>query len=826
MTGPIAVPVQPGAVRRRFIGGVLASAVALALGVAAAWPIYQTPWLWVVAAASLGLGTLIIWARERWRLAFPIASAMILVALAVSIVPVAVPQALSSGLIRGLGDGLAAVALGWKQLLTLSLPVGTYQTVLVPAFVVMFGTVLITLTFASRSGRWPVLAAIPMLAPVAFGTVFGASAVSAPLQAGPLTIAAPRELGLWLAVALLGAIWVAWTSGAERRAALRLGRSESDAPVARGRVTRGLIASAAVVIALGLGALIAPGLDAGARAVARDSIDPEIVVRDRPSPLASYRASKTDDGIDQELFAVSSDGARPEHFRLAVLDAYEGVDFHVSDDASGRFTRFPSGESLAEPSQVTVEIAGGYQDIWAPTAKLGAPPIFRGPRAAELADGFYVNRDTGGAIAVPSSTAATTPGLADGDMYTAPMETREAQGTPELSGTSTPLIDLETVPELARWIERQNVSADGAGLVTLIERLRARGYLSHSLSDVDGKPVWLQRLSEELGTRFEPSSGGHSLARIEALFSELNVQQEAAGEDASEKMLVAGIGDDEQFATAAALLARALGFESRVVVGVRLGDGVPGVPACADMCTGENLAAWIEVQDASGSWVPMDVTPQAEQHPQRLEQGEQLPEFPTTPEERDAREVDPPIGLGEQADSTEAEDEVQGAAWLWPLLRVAGLSVAGAGLLFLPFIFLPIAKRRRAKSRKGEPNPELRALGAWEEYVDRATDAGIDLPQRASRGAMAEAIGGPSAVAIATTVDRAVFSPYGIDDAQADGVWSAVEMDTRERAASRTRWQRIRAAYGLRSYGLRSGRRRALSGGRANDTRTLGRSAQ
>ena len=826
MTGPITVPAQPGAIRRRFIGGVLASALALALGVAAAWPIYQTPWLWVVAAASLGLGTLIVWARERWRLAFPIASAMILVALVLSIVPVAVPQALSSGLIRGLGDGLAAVALGWKQLLTLTLPVGTYQTVLVPAYVVMFGAVLIALTLASRPGRWPVVAAIPLLAPVAFGTVFGASAVSAPLECGRLTIAAPRELGLRLAAAMLGAMWVAWTSGAERRAALRLGRSESDAPVTRGRVTRGLVASAAVVIALGLGALIAPGLDAGARAVARDSIDPEIVVRDRPSPLASYRASKTDDGIDQELFAVSSDGALPEHFRLAVLDAYEGVDFHVSDDAAGRFTRFPSGDALDEPSRVTVEIADGYQDIWAPTAKLGAPPTFRGPRAAELADGFYVNRGTGGAIAVPSSTAATAPGLSEGDAYTAPMETREAEGTPDLPSAATPLIDLETLPELARWIERQDVSADGAGLATLIERLRARGYLSHSLSDVDGKPVWLQRLSEELGTRFEPSSGGHSLARIEALFAELNVQEEAAGEDASEKMLVAGIGDDEQFATAAALLARALGFESRVVVGVRLGDGVPGVPACAEMCTGENLAAWIEVEDASGSWVPMDVTPQAEQHPQRLEQGEQLPEFPTTPEERDAREVDPPIGLGEQADATEPEDDVQGANWLWPALRIVGLSAAGVGLLLLPFLFLPIAKRRRAKSRKSEPNPELRALGAWEEYLDRAADAGVDVPQSASRGAVAEAIGGPSAALIATTVDRAVFSPYGIDDAQANGVWSAVEMDTRERAVSRTRWQRIRAAYGLRSYGLRVRRRRATSGGSANDTRTLGRSAQ
>ena len=826
MTGPIAVPLQPGAVRRRFAGAVWASALALVLGVAAAWPIYRSPWLGVVAGAALVLGTLIVWARERWRLSFPIVAAVILGTLVISIVPVAVPQALSNGLMRGLGDGLAAVALGWKQLLTLSLPVGTYQTVLVPAYVVMLATVLLALTLAARPGRWASLAALPLLAPVAFGTVFGASAVSAPLHLGPLVITAPRELALWLAAGVLGAIWVAWTSGAERRTALRLGRSESDAPISRGRVTRGLTAAATIVIALALGALVAPALDANARAVARDAVDPEIVVRDRPSPLAAYRASKTDDAIDAELFSVSSDGELPQHFRLAVLDAYAGVDFHVSADAAGRFTRFPSGDALVDPSRVTVEIADGYQDIWAPASQLGAPPSFDGPRAAELADGFYVNRGTGSAIAVPSSSAETAPGLSDGDRYTAPMETREPADAPGSPAADAPLIDLDTVPELARWIERQGVSADGAGLATLIERLRARGYLSHSLSDAGGQPVWLQRLAEEYGTRFEPSSGGHSLARLEALFAELNVQQEAAGERATDAMLVAAIGDDEQFAAAAALIARALGYDSRAVVGVRLVEGVPGVPACVDVCTGEHLAAWIEVRDATGEWFPIDVSPQAEQHPQRLEQGEQLPEFPTTPEERDAREVDPPIGLGEQADSTETEDEVDAAAWLWPTLRVAGLAVAGIGLVILPFLFLPVAKRRRAASRQAEPVPELRALGAWEEYVDRARDAGIDVPAGASRGRVAAAIGGPGAAPIAAIVDRAVFSPRGIDDAEADGVWSAVEQDSRARAAAQTRWQRLRAAYALRSYGLRIGARRSRLRENTTETGTWGRAAQ
>ncbi|WP_244301165.1 DUF3488 domain-containing protein [Leucobacter insecticola] len=589
----------------RMLGAGIAAAIALTIGVFAAWPIYVTPWLWVLAGAALVAGSLLAWARERWRLRWIITTALFLALLVLTIVPVAVPQSLQSGVLRGLLDGLAAVALGWKQLLTLSLPVGTYQTVLVPAYLVMLLTVVLTFVLAARPGRWASLAALPLLAPVAFGTVFGASAVSAPFRLGPVTITAPRELALWLAAGALGACWVTWTAGAQRRAALKLGRAESSAG-SGGRFVRSLLAAATVVVALGAGALVAPALDAGTRAVPRDSVDPEIVVRDRPSPLASYRASKTDDAIDVPLFTVSSSGGLPQHLRLAVLDAYEGIDFHVSEDAAGRFSRFPSGEALSKPSTVTVEVAEGYQDIWAPSAILGAPPSFGGPRAAELADSFYVNRETGAAIAVPGGAADRSLGLREGDRYTAPMETRELSADLGTSGAA--LIDLETTPEMARWIERQGVAADGQGLVTLIERLRARGYLSHALDDSGGEPQWLQRLSEKYGTSFEASSGGHSLARIETLFSQLNTQQQAAGEDASDAVLVAGVGDDEQFATAAALLARALGFESRVVVGVRFGEGVAGVPGCEDVCTGENLSAWIEVQAESGSWVPIDVT--------------------------------------------------------------------------------------------------------------------------------------------------------------------------------------------------------------------------
>src|SRR5690606_20541805 len=104
------------------------------------------------------------------------------------------------------------------------LPVGDYQTMLVPAYLVFLATAFAVTAIALRAGRLAPLAVIPLALPVAFGTVFGSSELSAPLRLGPVTVQAPREVGLWIAAGLLGTAWVWWTAGAERRAALRRGR--------------------------------------------------------------------------------------------------------------------------------------------------------------------------------------------------------------------------------------------------------------------------------------------------------------------------------------------------------------------------------------------------------------------------------------------------------------------------------------------------------------------------------------------------------------------------------------------------------------------------
>ncbi|MGR4009564.1 DUF3488 domain-containing protein [Leucobacter sp. 1207-22] len=789
----------------------VAGAIGLSLGVASAWPIYETSWLGIVALSAFVFAGILGLVRERFGLRTPVYLALAVVTFVVTLVPVARPQSFTQGLLAGLVDGLSAIVLGWKQLLTLSLPVGSYQSVLVPAYVVFFVSMLAVMRIGFMRPRLAGFAVVPMLMPLAFGTVFGSSAVSAPVDLGMMTLVAPREISLWVLGAVASALWILWVTGAERRAALRLGRQQAADSVTRtsssrllaGRGGRLFFGAVTVILAFGIAAVAVQTVDAGARAVPRDAVAPEIVVRKQSSPLSTYRAAKQDEAIDAPLFSVesaSADGALPDRLRIAVLDEYHGVDFHVGSGEAGRFARLPSGKANADDPVVRVRIDDAYTAIWLPTAGLSEPPSFTGARRADLADALYVNQNTGTAIVVPDGS-----GLQGGDGFTSHMQRTSNTDVSKLPAQRSSLVDLETMPELDAWLKRQNQSATGEGLTELIERLRARGYLSHSVSPsesgADGVPAkWLTRLSESYGTSFKPSLGGHSQTRVESLFAELNSQEIAAGENADPAALVAGVGDDEQFAAAAALIARALGYESRVVVGVRLNESdVQGVPACEGQCTGENLAAWIEVRGADGNWAVIDVTPQLSMLPQLIEQGEQLPEFPTAAEQRDAHEVDPPIGTTDQNESDDSRTEEASNSWLWPIVQGIGLFAGGLACIAVPVLFLPFAKRFRARKRRAEAVPELRALGAWAELVDRERDAGFDIDERHTRPRIAAEIGHPAVIWAASQVDRAVFSSAGIDSETADWIWKAVETHTEERRENLSKRERLKEAFALHS---------------------------
>src|SRR5699024_847483 len=134
--------------------------------------------------------------------------------------------------------------------------------------------------------------------------------------------------------------------------------------------------------------------------------------------------------------------------------------------------------------------------------------------------------------------------------------------------TGSSLPEAAIAERLEDWIEIQEVTSDGSGLLELSERLRERGYLSHALEVSDtSPPAWVRDLG---AYSFESSRAGHSTDRINDLFTGLIERQEEVPETADETLLVGAVGDDEQFAVAINLIADYLGFESRIVLGTYL----------------------------------------------------------------------------------------------------------------------------------------------------------------------------------------------------------------------------------------------------------------
>ncbi|NKF31419.1 hypothetical protein HER21_33820, partial [Pseudomonas sp. BGM005] len=143
------------------------------------------------------------------------------------------------------------------------------------------------------------------------------------------------------------------------------------------------------------------------------------------------------------------------------------------------------------------------------------------------------------------------------------------------------------------------------------------------------------------------------------------------------------------------------GLESRVVIGARLRGAaeVPGIPACAEVCTGENMSAWVEVRASGGEWTPVDTTPQYAMLPSSIKEGEQLPEHPTVPEQPRSEALDPPQAQSDSNDDAPPLDEPQSAVLsvLLPVLRGVGIGLLAVALLLLPVVVLLLAKRQRAR---------------------------------------------------------------------------------------------------------------------------------
>lgn len=729
-----------------------------AIAATALWPIYRSTALVVLVVVALAVGSLIVIlsAEFRWP-SIAVLLATVGAFLAVG-VPLAVPGKAQLGVLPtpdGIVDLVAGVALGWKQLLTISLPVGDYQALLVPALVLVLGTTVVSLTIALRARRGE-LAVLPPIVMFLVATAFGPRFPDRPL-------AAPVAL---LVAVLLWLVWFRWY---RRRAAIRrlTAASSSDAPAAESgnSPVRTVVAATVILAIASAGAVVAVGVvpPAADRTVLRTSIEQPFDPRDYVSPLSGFRAYWKPGLVDDVLLTVTGlpEGGR---IRIATLDTYDGVVYAVGSDSvsslSGSFTRVPStvDQSRVDGDQVSVGVTvRDYTGVWLPTVGKLEGVTFSGSDAAALRDSFYYNDVSG--------TAAVVRGLASGDSYTldavVPSQPTDAQLASLEPGTATVPSPTDVPDELAAKLDEYTTGIDGPGkrLVAMLAGLATDGYISHGVTDDE-----------------PPSRSGHAADRIAELLS-------------SPRM----IGDAEQYAVAAALMADDIGFPARVVVGFAPTSGT---------VTGSDISAWIEVDTAQYGWVTIDPTPEARDIPEETpEDNAQVSRPPTI--------VPPPVVEDERFDRQPTPDSQQELpADLNPVIlvllavaRALGLVLLIAAILLAPFALVIAAKMRRRRLRRRAPDVLQRISGGWQEFEDSVVDHGLSPAPASTRSEVAAIAGGVQSQVLAAVADRAVFAPDDPQESDADSVWRAVDELQASLDADLTRWQRLRARISVRSLG-------------------------
>ena len=801
--------VRPPLTPRFFLGNAAFVVAMIAVAAWAAWPIYQGTLFLVLAAASTVLGAAIALLGMRAKLSWLSVAAITIGAYLVVGVPLAVPAGLSA-LPSAWLDLVTGSVFGWKQLVTVSLPVGSYQSLLVPALMVfLFGSVA-AFSVAWRTEKLSFITVIVGTLMQSFGLVFGLDLLSSATQVGPLTVAAPREIAIGIVGFLVSLSFLLWRVQHTRRVAIRI--AQSRAGIVQNRepvgsvVRRTSLALVVLLVAIVVGASLSPAIGAtGDRDVLRAAIDPETTRELSLSPLTDYRSYFTADELNADLFTVTANPFPTARVRLATLSYYDGQTYRAIDPTStdgtaeSAFVRVPfrlQPDTVGESGTVAIMI-DSYRGLWLPTVGDLEQPGFEGDRAAQLAAGFFYNAGT--ASAIQSS------GLEAGDTYE--LETVVPTTAAELSSISKPatatgLVSTDLIPEsLKKWVDEQGQSADAAGLSELVSRLRARGYLSHSLDrPVDGVDSW----STELGSGFQASLAGHSMDRIGSLFSDL-LEKQASVPGGENSELVAAVGDDEQFAVASALIAQYLGFPSRVVLGFSLDETNPdaeAIPACTDgVCQGKNLTAWTEVQGENG-WVAVTTTPQHSTPIDPVDESLNPPENSTVVLPETATEQAPPVANPSGGDTNtqdEPEDTVD-YTWLATTLRIVGFSLLLVLIVLAPFAAILFAKARRRRDRRTAEQAEARIVGGWDEYVDTALDHGFAPPTSETRSEVAAEFGTPRGAMLAAIADRAVFGPWEPIDSESDQFWEIVESERAQFSTGMTRRQRWRSALSLRSF--------------------------
>lgn len=819
----------------------------------------------IAGAVGLALGLAVGWWSARSRQPLIVVVAAGVLAFFVFGGAAAVPHSAIAGLLPGpdaVLDLVDGAIQGWARLLTMNPPVGDTANLLVIPYLCGIVAGVLALSLAHRT-RHPALAVPVPVTLLVLSILFGTMRPASLLLQGT----AFGGLALW---------WLTFVQRDRRRV---------DTGNRRSRRWIGGVAMLAVAgLASNFGWDMMPGATSNPRLVLRTYAEPLFDPADYPSPLIEYRrytngdnepgwhpsAEELDAGAapppdsptatDPAPDAAAKDGWRSaalfevsglpadQRLRLATLDTYDRVVYSVGNgpSSSGYFQRV--GEVLPDPTSgplpdgashdVTVEVLGAsgggslYQDIWLPVPD-DATGIRFGDRDAMRADqlsgSLLWNTTTG--------TGAVKERLGAGDVYTV---TAVRSAPPQRKGFEDAVAaklamssqQVEAVNAMVRdvtehWGCRQPddphdpaASPGDAPAAQTETPLVPTSVYDKVLFIAQGLRV-CGGLSDGASSRRGISAfPGHSDGRLTDM-----VGADSAGM----------LGNGEQFAPLAALLAQATGVPSRVVMGFRSqaesdrwreDHGL--APHDGDyVVRGSDIAAWIEVALDRGNgpeWVPvLDVTPtkpepQLRPAPQpRDPDSDPPPPPPSIPPSEEQAETencravadpDAPATKDAQSeagcDSTPSDDRAKGfqiPAWvvktaagvMSPFLLLGAVTAAIGGL-----------KARRRKRRRTTGTPDERVKGGWHEVTDLACDLGAPVPLRVTRYEAGAMIARPEAAQLAKHADAVVFGPGAVSESQVVGYWDEVDA-TRVAMLSDLsrlgRWKALVSLSSLRSSG-------------------------
>lgn len=448
-----------------------------------------------------------------------------------------------------------------------------------------------------------------------------------------------------------------------------LGRA---APAQRARWRASGVTGLVLVALVSTAGLASAAAVTGAAFEPRTLVTPPQVPVDAVHPLAEVSRWQSD--ADATVLRVG--GTHPGYLSWVALPDFDGAGWSADLELRELGT-------VVEPSlapgvvrgrvDVEVQLVGlagpsGSPGTWLPSV---------GDTGATTVRGALLDVDTG-VLAAPATSDGRLPaGLA-----------YRVSGTVDLpEATRAARAGVPGGPEVARYLQVDRVPAD--------LRVLAQDAVAGAPSRLDQANRLAEVVRGERTLAVDAVSGS-SYARLqEFLFADAT----AGGQ----------VGTTEQFAGSFAVLARAVGLPSRVVVGFRVPGGAAAGGALRDV-HGQDVRAWAEVYLAGTGWVRFDPAPDAASvtglvAPAREVAPAPVQEVPTDPVGSDA------LGAGT---GPGAQDEDDGVTWQvpWGLvgLAVTTMLLVGSVLVLTVTVLARLVHRRRLRGSG--------AVGAWQHAAE------------------------------------------------------------------------------------------------------------